>query len=217
MRPYVYLVSAITIDGRIASKTGFSKLSCPYDLKRLHELRARVDGVMVGARTVLVDDPLLTVRYAQGRNPARVIVDGSLSIPLNARVLGGEAPTIVLTTSGAPRKKIKALEDMGVKVLVFDGPQVPLKEALERLYDMGIRSLLVEGGGRVNWQMLDQCLVDELAVTVTPYLFGAGVSLAEGPGYADIEEAPFRLELLSAERCQCGQEVVLRYRVICKK
>ncbi|MEM3326316.1 MAG: dihydrofolate reductase family protein, partial [Thermoproteus sp.] len=98
MRPYVYLAAAITIDGRIASKTGFSRLSCPIDLKRLHALRAKVDAVLVGARTVLVDNPRLTVRYVEGRNPIRVVVDGSLSLPPDLRVFDKSAPTIVLTT-----------------------------------------------------------------------------------------------------------------------
>lgn len=217
MRPYVYLAAAITIDGRIASKTGFSRLSCPVDLKRLHALRAKVDAVLVGAKTVLVDNPRLTVRYVEGRNPIRVVVDGSLSLPPDLRVFDNSAPTIVLTTERAPPERIAALESRGVKVLKFPSGSVPLREALEALYSMGVKSVLVEGGGHVNWQMLSQCLVDELIITVTPYAFGSGTSLLEGPGYKDVDEAPFRLELKSAEVCECGQEVVLRYRVNCKQ
>ncbi|AEA12168.1 2, 5-diamino-6-hydroxy-4-(5-phosphoribosylamino)pyrimidine [Thermoproteus uzoniensis 768-20] len=217
MRPYVYLAAAVTVDGRIASKTGYSRLSCPVDLKRLHALRAKVDAVLVGAGTVKIDNPRLTVRYVEGRNPVRVIVDGSLSVPQSARVFDSSAPTIVLTTEKAPREKVAALRERGVEVIQFPGDAVPLREALERLYASGIRSVLVEGGGRINWQMLSQCLVDELVITVTPYAFGAGTSLLEGPGYDDVESAPFRLRLLSAEICECGQEVVLRYRVECKQ
>ena len=217
MRPYVYLAAAITIDGRIASKTGYSRLSCPIDLRRLHELRAKVDAVLVGAGTIRVDNPRLTVRYVQGRNPVRVVVDGALSAPLDARVFDSSAPTVVLTTENAPRDKVNALRERGVQVIEFPGDAVPLGKALEMLYSMGIRSVLVEGGGRINWQMLSQCLVDELVITVTPYAFGAGTSLLEGPGFDDVESAPFRLRLQSAEICECGQEVVLRYRVECKR
>lgn len=215
MRPYVYLAAAVTVDGRIASKSGYSRLSCPYDLRRLHQLRASVDAVLVGARTVAVDNPRLTVRYVEGRNPARVVVDGALSAPLSSKVFDGSAPTIVLASAEAPEDKKKGLAERGIKVLEFEGSRVPLGRALERLYDMGLKKLLVEGGGAINWQMLNECLVDELVVTVTPYVFGAGRSLAEGPGYANPEEAPFELKLLSAEICGCGQEVVLRYKVEC--
>lgn len=217
MRPYVYLAAAVTIDGRIASKTGYSKLSCPVDLRRLHELRAKVDAVLVGARTVRVDNPRLTVRYAQGKNPVRVVVDGALALPLDMRVFDGSAPTVVLTTERAPKDKAEALRERGVQVLEFPGDRVPLDEALRRLYSMGIKSVLVEGGGQINWQMLSRCLVDELIITVTPYALGAGTSLFEGPGFDDVESAPFRLRLQSAEICECGQEVVLRYKVECKK
>ena len=217
MRPYVYLAAAITVDGRIASRSGYSRLSCPMDLKRLHALRAKVDAVVVGAGTVKADNPRLTVRYVQGRNPMRVVVDGSLSVPMSAKVFDSSAPTIVLTTERAPDERVATLRERGVEVIRFPGDSVPLREALERLYASGVRSVLVEGGGHVNWQMLSQCLVDELIVTVTPYAFGAGTSLLEGPGYDDAESAPFKLRLLSAEVCECGQEVVLRYRVECKQ
>lgn len=216
MRPYVYLVAAVTIDGRIASKTGYSKLSCPIDLRRLHELRGRVDAVMVGAGTVRVDNPRLTVRYVQGKNPVRVVVDGALSLSPEMRVFDNSAPTILLTTERAPREKVDVFARKGVRVVQFPGDSVPLREALEMLYKEGVKTVLVEGGGHVNWQILSQCLADELIITVTPYAFGAGTSLLEGQGYADTESAPFKLRLISAEVCECGQEVVLRYKVECK-
>ena len=86
MRPYVYLAAATTLDGRIASATGYSRLSCPIDLRRLHELRARVDAVIVGANTAIVDNPRLTVRYVEGRNPMRVLIDGALKVPTSLRM-----------------------------------------------------------------------------------------------------------------------------------
>ncbi|MEM0244488.1 MAG: dihydrofolate reductase family protein, partial [Zestosphaera sp.] len=86
-RPYVRVYATMSVDGKIASKTGDSRLSCPYDKLRLHSMRSIVDGVMVGANTVIRDNPQLTVRLVEGRNPVRVVVDGSLKIPLNAKVL----------------------------------------------------------------------------------------------------------------------------------
>ncbi|MEM1597580.1 MAG: 2,5-diamino-6-(ribosylamino)-4(3H)-pyrimidinone 5'-phosphate reductase [Pyrobaculum sp.] len=217
MRPYVYLMAAVTVDGRIASATGFSKLSCPHDLRRLHEMRARVDAVVVGANTAVTDNPRLTVRYAQGRNPIRVLIDGLLKAPTNLRIFDKSAPTIVYTTSKAPQDKVDHLRKMGVEVVVVGEDQVPPGEVLKNLYSRGVRKVLLEGGGRTNWQFLSNCLVDELIVTITPYVFGNGVSLLEGKGYGTTEEAPFALSLTSARLCQCGQEVVLTYKVTCKK
>jgi 2,5-diamino-6-(ribosylamino)-4(3H)-pyrimidinone 5'-phosphate reductase len=75
--PYVVVYSTITVDDRLASKTGFSQLSCPHDLKRLHQLRASSDAVMVGANTIIADDPSLRLKYVEGRNPDRIVVDGT--------------------------------------------------------------------------------------------------------------------------------------------
>ncbi|RLF21566.1 MAG: 2,5-diamino-6-(ribosylamino)-4(3H)-pyrimidinone 5'-phosphate reductase, partial [Thermoprotei archaeon] len=85
-KPRVVVFSTMTVDGRIASRTRFSQLSCPHDLRRLHELRASSDAVMVGANTVIIDDPSLRLKYVEGRNPDRIVVDGLLRTPLSARV-----------------------------------------------------------------------------------------------------------------------------------
>ncbi|MEM0369209.1 MAG: 2,5-diamino-6-(ribosylamino)-4(3H)-pyrimidinone 5'-phosphate reductase [Pyrobaculum sp.] len=217
MKPYVYLAVATTIDGRIASKTGYSRLSCPYDLKRLHALRARVDAVVVGANTAVVDNPRLTVRYVEGRNPIRVLIDGRLKAPLTLRLFDKSAPTLVFTTSKAPVEKISQLEEAGVEVYVYQGEEVDPRWVLEKLRERGVSSVLVEGGGRVNWQFLHMCLVDEIILTLTPYVFGSGVSAVEGVGYVDIEEMPYVLQPVSIKLCECGREVVVNYRVICKK
>ncbi|MEM1638253.1 MAG: dihydrofolate reductase family protein, partial [Pyrobaculum sp.] len=121
MRPRVYMMAAVTVDGRIASKTGYSKLSCPYDLRRLHAMRAMVDAVVVGANTAITDNPRLTVRYAEGRNPIRVLIDGALRAPTDLRLFDKSAPTIVFTTSKAPSEKIKELQEKGVEVIVTEG------------------------------------------------------------------------------------------------
>ncbi|MFN3804571.1 MAG: 2,5-diamino-6-(ribosylamino)-4(3H)-pyrimidinone 5'-phosphate reductase [Pyrobaculum sp.] len=216
MRPYVYLAAAMTIDGRIASRSGYSRLSCPHDLRRLHALRAMVDAVVVGANTAIVDNPRLTVRYVEGRNPMRVLIDGSLKAPTALRIFDSSAPTIVFTTSRAPRERVVELKARGVEVHVAEGEEVSPPYVLQVLHERGARKILLEGGGRTNWRFLHHCLVDEIFLTVTPYLFGGGVSLAEGWGYNTVEEMPYLLELQSVTMCQCGREVVLNYRVACK-
>jgi len=215
--PYVIVFSTMTVDGKIASKTRFSQLSCPHDLKRLHELRAQCDAVMVGANTVIVDDPSLRVKYVSSRNPIRVVVDGLLRTPLTARVYTLKtAPTIVLTTEAAPREKIDALEKMGVEVVVFPGkPPIDMKKAVEALASRGINKLLVEGGGELLWHLFSARVVDELRVTIAPYIFGGkeAVSIVMGEGFATTEDA-VRLKLITVKICECGQEVHIQYKVI---
>jgi 2,5-diamino-6-(ribosylamino)-4(3H)-pyrimidinone 5'-phosphate reductase len=217
MRPYVYLVSAMTVDGRIASKTGYSRLSCPHDLRRLHEMRARVDAVIIGANTAIIDNPRLTVRHALGRNPARVLIDGALRVPTALRLFDSSAPTIVFTTRRAPEERVRELRGRGVEVVIAGDELVDPRQVLRELYARGMGSVMVEGGGRTNWEFLSRCLVDEIVVTVTPYVLGRGVSLVEGDGYPTVGDAPFSLELLSVVLCECGGEVVLTYRVRCRE
>lgn len=216
MRPYVYLVAATTIDGRIASYTGYSRLSCPYDLKRLHSIRASVDAIIVGANTAIVDNPRLTVRYVEGKNPMRVLIDGALRAPLTLRIFDSSAPTVVFTTHKAPQDKIHELQKRGVKIYITEGETVDPAYVLDTLYKQGVKKVLLEGGGRTNWEFLSKCLVDEIILTVTPYVFGRGVSLVEGAGFATTEDMPFALTLHSIKLCECGQEVVLKYHVSCK-
>jgi len=212
-KPYVIIYSTITIDGKLASKTGYSKLSCEYDLKRLHALRARNDAVMVGINTILIDNPKLTVRHVKGKNPIRVIVDSLLKIPPTARVLDKEAKTIVITTPRANREKLGILSKKGI--IVIEVPEkegkVDLKNALEKLVEIGIRKLLVEGGGKLQWSLLKEKLVDEISITVSPRIFGNGINIFMGEGYKG-PEAP-HLKLKKVLLCECGQEVNLTYKL----
>ena len=212
-KPYVIIVSAVSIDGRIASKTGYSRLSCPFDLKRLHEIRASVDAIMVGANTVINDDPSLTPRYVKAtRNPIRIVIDGRLRIPLTAKVVTNkETLTIIVTTEQANHDKIMQLMSAGVEVWVMGRDRVDLKDVLERLFaEKGVRRVLVEGGGHLNWELIKEGLVDEIRLTISPYIFGAGTSFMEGIGFPTTIEGP-RLRLNWVRVCECGQEVVLDY------
>ncbi len=211
-KPYVHIYTTMTIDGKLASKTGYSKLSCEYDLKRLHRLRAESDAVMVGINTILIDNPMLTVRHVKGKNPIRVIVDSKLKIPLNSRVLDKEAKTIVITTFKASREKLEILSSKGV--IIIEVPEkegkADLKKALEKLAELGIKKILVEGGGRLQWSLLKEGLVDEISITVSPRIFGNGINVFMGEGYNG-PEAP-HLELKRVLLCECGQEVNLTYK-----
>ena len=215
-RPYVIIFSTITIDGRIASVTGFSKLSCQYDLKRLHSLRAKVDAVMVGANTVIKDNPRLTVRLVKGKNPLRVIVDGSLKTPVTAKVYDTtESKTILITSSRANKEKVKCLRSKGVNVFILEDKgegKVSLLDALKQLYKIGVRKLLVEGGGTLNWSLIKEGIVDEIRLTISPYIFGNGISIFQGKGFKDIYESP-KLKLVDLFKCECGNEIHVIYKV----
>ena len=221
-RPYVLVFSTVTIDGRIASSTGYSILSCPYDKARLLLLRGYSDAVMVGASTVLIDDPGLRKRLEpRGERYYRVVVDGRLRIAERPelRVLREREPrTIVFTAANGER--VEKLRGMGVDVHVVPSGEpgrVDLGEALRILAEeYGVRRLLVEGGGVLTYSLLSERLVDELRVTVTPYVFAAGRSVVDDPGgmgFPDRDRGP-RLELLCTELCPCGNCVHIAYRVV---
>lgn len=215
-KPHVLVYTTATVDGKIASITGFSQLSCPHDLRRLHEARAWSDAVMVGANTVLVDDPLLTVRYVEGRNPARIVVDGRLRIPLDARiVVDRSAETIIITSEEAPRGKMDALAGRGATVIVLPGgPRLDMAEVLGTLAGLGYRRILVEGGGELLWSLFEARLVDEVRVTWTPLILGGreAVPMVGGEGFKDKGDA-VKLRLVELRRCECGQEIHARYLV----
>ncbi len=213
-RPWVVVVCAASLDGRIASRTGWSRISCPRDLERLHALRAMCDAVMIGANTAIIDDPMLTVRYVPAiRQPARVVVDGRLRVPTSLRLFktAREIPTIVLTSRKASPEKISALQNMGVHVEVVGEDHVDLPEALRLLYrKYNVRILLVEGGGNLIWNLLRHDLVDEMYVTYSGFALGNGVSIAQGEGYSTGDESP-KFRIASAHICECGREVVVHY------
>jgi 2,5-diamino-6-(ribosylamino)-4(3H)-pyrimidinone 5'-phosphate reductase len=222
----VIINGAMTVDGKIATARGDSRISSKEDLVRVHKLRASVDAILVGISTILADDPRLTVRLVKGRNPARVIVDSKGRIPVDSQIMhtASKIKTIVAVTSQAPEEKIRELEDMGAQVLVLsEGKRgqsaavphgVNLKELFRRLGKMGLRRVLVEGGGELNWSILRLGLVDELVVTVAPRIAGGrlATTLVEGDGFDEIAQS-IRLKLGKVERKK-GGELLLHYKLL---
>jgi len=152
LKPYVISNVGMSLDGKLATVNNDSRISGPEDLKRVHRLRAMVDGIMVGIGTVLKDDPRLTVHKIEvspKRNPVRIVVDSNLRIPLNARVLNREAKTIIATTSKISKEKEEKLKELKklehVEVVETDGDRVDLRKLMEILYKKGIRSILLGG------------------------------------------------------------------------
>jgi GTP cyclohydrolase II len=176
-RPYVVLKYAQTLDGRIATADGDSKwISCEAERTVSHALRAACDAVMVGIDTVVRDDPQLTVRMVAGSSPLRVVLDSTLRMPRDAKVLGDHAATVVFTTDRARPVARRWLEDQHVAVQVVQpGPGgIDVSHALRLLRERGVESLLVEGGAKVITSLLAAGAVDRLVVAVAPTIIGAG-------------------------------------------
>jgi len=173
-RPYVLIVSEVTIDGKLTLAKGVSskeimKLMDDEANKYLHSVRAECDGIMVGANTVRIDNPNLTVRYVEGENPVRVIPSSTADIPLDANILNTKvAPTIIAVSRKAPAEKVKKIEEKGAKVLFAGEERVDFKELLSKLYEIGIKKLMVEGGSKVNWELIKNDLVDEIRLIHLP-------------------------------------------------
>ena len=211
-RPKVTLKAAMTLDGKIVTKSGDSKISSAADLKLLHRLRSEVDAVMIGSGTQLSDNPLLTVRHVTGKNPMRIVIDSVARTSGKSKILSAAGTTIIAVSRRAPERRVRKLKSAGAKVVCCGLNHVNLKAFLGKLYDMGIRSLLLEGGGGLNWHMLAGNLVDELQITVAPFLVGGekAKTLVEGEGVGKMGQA-IKLSLRSTMRN--GNELVLNYKV----
>ena len=194
-RPRVTLSYAQSLDGSIAAKPGEPlRLSGSRSLELTHRLRAGHDAILVGIGTVLADDPRLNVRLVAGKSPMPVILDGTLRLPLAARLLrgrvtsGGAPPPLVATGFGASRERAARLRAAGVTVLRFrtSGGEVPLGSVLGGLHRRGIRRVLVEGGGRVLTSMFRDRLADWVVITVAPRFVGGEPALARVPAPVDL-------------------------------
>ncbi len=192
--PFVILKVAATLDGKIATREGDSKwISGETSRHFVHRMRDQVDGVVVGIGTVLKDDPQLTARIKKGRDPYRIILDSRLRIPEDAKVIGNSpSKTIIATTELAARDKIERLEKKGVRILILDSKQgrVDLKNCLSKLGEMGMMSLLVEGGSQVNGSFLDEGLIDKILFFLSPKLIGdrEALGIFGGSGKANLKE-----------------------------
>jgi 2,5-diamino-6-(ribosylamino)-4(3H)-pyrimidinone 5'-phosphate reductase len=202
-KPYVISNVGMSLDGKLATVENDSRISGENDLKRVHQIRKDVDGIMVGIGTILKDDPRLTVHKIDAKmedNPIRIVVDSNLRIPLNARVLNKDAKTIIATTlKDTPDKiaKINKLKEMeNVDVIRTGTEKVNLKELMEILYKKGIKKILLEGGGTLNWGMFKENLVDEVSVYVAPKIFGGmgAPTYVDGEGFKTVDEC-VKLEL----------------------
>jgi diaminohydroxyphosphoribosylaminopyrimidine deaminase/5-amino-6-(5-phosphoribosylamino)uracil reductase len=183
--PFVIVKYAASLDGKIAAASGDSRwVSGPDTLAWAHEMRTRLDAIMVGVSTVVIDNPQLTARpggVEAARQPLRVVVDSRGRTPSDAAVLSGTAPTLIATTHAASPEWKAAMKAKGGEVVEFaadEAGRVSLRPLLEELGVRGIVRLLVEGGGVLHGSFFDQRLVDKLYAVIAPLIIGA----ADAPG-----------------------------------
>ena len=192
-KPYVILSAATSVDGKIATRTGDSKLSSKQDSIRLHKLRSKVDAILVGKNTVLRDDPLLTVRHTIGKNPIRIILDSKGAISKKSKILqtSNKIPTIIAVSKKISKANFDKLHKFPVEIIIAGQNSVNIKLLLKKLSEKKIKTILVEGGGTINWEFIKYNLFDELIITLSPFLIGGNnaISFVGGQGFAKISNS----------------------------
>jgi len=180
----------------------------------LHETRAAYDAIMVGANTIRIDNSFLTVRFVPGKSPLRVIPCSMADIPLDANVLGKDAPTLIAVSEQAPKDRVAAIQDKGVTVVYAGKDHVNLSVLMRTLYtDFGIKKLMIEGGPTLNWHMLHEKLVDEIRLIHLPFIVGGSdtPSLVGGM-HINTEDEMIRLNL--KKYYMCGSNLVSEFDVL---
>ena len=211
-RPHVILSAAISIDGKIATRLGDSKLSSKKDKIRLHRLRSKVDAILIGKNTIDRDDPLLTVRYVKGKNPTRIILDSQGTISINSKILQtcNKVPTIIAVSKRISKANLQKLKRFPVEIIMTGENSVNIKSLMSNLSKRKINTVLVEGGGTINWQFIQNNLFDEILITITPFIIGGidAITFVQGRGFDKIIKSP-RLRLNTIKRLE--NYLVLHY------
>jgi 2,5-diamino-6-(ribosylamino)-4(3H)-pyrimidinone 5'-phosphate reductase len=214
-QPYVILNSAMTLDGKIATKTGSSEISGKEDLLRVHELRKDVDAIMVGINTVISDDPKLTVHKIPAKtqdNPLRIVVDSKARTPLSSRILNSDAPTLIAVTETASSARVKDLNEIA-EVIRCGKSRVDLDDLMINLSSRGVETLMLEGGSSLNYSMLMGGLVSEVRICIAPMIAGGkdAKTLADGAGVNYMKDS---LKLKLKKSYLLGEDMILEYNVL---
>ena len=213
-KPKVTLSAAITLDGKIGQKNKQIVLSSKADKIRVHKLRSKSDAILVGKNTVEQDDPLLTVRYAKGKNPIRIILDSHGTIKNTSKIIKTckRVPTIIVTSEIISKPNLNRLRKLPVDVIICGKNQVNLTKLLPVLSKKGIKTVLLEGGGTLNRSFLKKNLIDEMIIALTPYVLGSKntVSLFEGLSFPSLK-IKFPLKLKNIQKN--GNEIILNYKI----
>lgn len=214
LKPFIHLNSAMTVDGKIATEKSSMKISGKNDAIRVHQLRKKYDGIMVGINTVIVDNSKLTIHKIPSKieeNPVRIIIDSNARTPLNSKVLNNNAKTIIVVSNNAPQDKIEQLEKH-CEIIKTGDKRVDLKDAMEKLYNKGIKSILLEGGSTLNFSMFQEQLIDKLTICIGSEILGGKKSktLVDGRGFKKDNCVNLKLESIN----KIDEDVLLEYSVV---
>ena len=207
----------MTADGKIATTTGESKwITGEAARENVHKLRKKLSGIMVGVSTVIADDPMLDCRLPEpAKNPVRIICDTNLRIPIDSNVVktADKIHTIIATAS-EDAKRIKEYEKEGCKVLIIPKTNngIDLNFLMNEIGNLGIDSVLLEGGGTINYSALESRIVDEIHVHVAPKIFGGNSkSPVEGIGIEQIDKA---IHLNPISTTWAGEDLIIENEVV---
>jgi diaminohydroxyphosphoribosylaminopyrimidine deaminase/5-amino-6-(5-phosphoribosylamino)uracil reductase len=217
-RPQVIFKSAMTLDGKVATQTGESKwISCEQSRRLVHRWRGEVDSVCVGIGTVLADDPLLTARGGDdAKQPKRVVFDSEGRLPLSSNLVrtAPEVPLIVVVTRACSRAATDSLRGAGAEIVTATGgtEQDRVKDALGKIGELGVQSMLLEGGPHLAGAFLDAGEIDEMRIFVAPLALGGRFARVpfEGEGSDSIAHGQRALSLTSEP---VGEDVLIRARL----
>ncbi len=218
-RPFVHAKWAMTLDGKIATRTGASRwITNARSRETVHQLRGQMDAILIGSGTALADDPLLTARPAGPRRPLRVVLDSQARLPLQSRLLSSleEGPVLIAVAQSAPSDQVNTLLAAGAEVwqspVDGDPRRISLAGLLKELALRKVTNLFVEGGGQVLGAFLDSRVIDEVHCFIAPTLIGG--EEAPGPmgglGFSQMNELP---RLHAPEIRELDGDVYIRGRV----
>lgn len=223
-RPYTFINVAMTADGKIDTfERKGAAISSKWDKERVDQLRASVDGILVGGKTLLEEGPRLTVKseaLREGRiqrglspNPIKVgVVTRADIAPDSDFIKAGPARVVIFTTSQTSISHVEALRVLGLDVFVEDAPQVDLHQMMLTLKKIGVDHLMVEGGGTMNFELIRLGLIDEIMIYVSPMVFGGANSPTMADGLGLPRDAAIDLKLAHVEKMEDGG-VLLRYKI----
>lgn len=213
-KPFVVLKTAMSIDGKISTASGESKWITEKEAREsVHILRNELMAIMVGIDTVIIDNPELTCRIPDGRNPIRIIVDSKLRIPYDSKILetAKEFKTIIATTEKAREEKIHEIEALGIIVIQTKAKneKVDLKDLMTKLGNQNIDSILLEGGATLNYSALESGVVDKVLVYIAPKIIGGTKSKTPvgGSGISNLKDA-FKVREISTSTI--GKDILLQ-------
>lgn len=221
-RPFVFINVAMTADGKIDTfERRGAAISSPRDKARVDQLRAGTDAIMVGGKTLLHEDPKLTVksealraeRLARGLspNPTKVGIVTQAKLKADSQFLNaGPAEIVIFTTRQTSKEQLALLEAWHIHVYASDAEKVDLQNALAVLKEKGVRRLMVEGGSTLNFELMRLGLVDELTVYVAPLIFGGASAPTLAAGAGLVRSAAIPMQLIDVEKWDDGG-ILLKY------